>query len=41
MHTILLVLALVLAILAGLNIGAPRVNLGWFALAAFVASFLI
>lgn len=41
MHIILLVAALVLAILAGLNISAPRFNLGWFALAALVASFIV
>jgi hypothetical protein len=37
---VLLIAALVLAILAGLNVPAPRVSLGWIALACYFASLL-
>jgi len=39
LHLILLIAALILAILAGFGIGG-RFNLGWFALACFVAAAL-
>ncbi len=41
LHMFFLILSLVLALLAGLNIPTPpRINLGWYAFAAFIASLL-
>jgi hypothetical protein len=40
-HLILIVFAFILAILAALNIGHPRVNLGWLSLAFFFLDLLI
>lgn len=39
--TILLIVAVVLLVLAGLGVSIERVSLGWFGLAAFVLTFLI
>jgi HAMP domain-containing protein len=38
---ILLVFALVCALLAAFNVGAPRVNLGWLALAFIAGAMLL
>jgi hypothetical protein len=41
MKLIFLVVAIVLFILAGLGVGSPRVNIGWFGLAFFAAAFIV
>jgi len=39
-HTVLLIFAFVLLVLAALNVGSPRVSIGWAGLACWVASLL-
>lgn len=41
LHLILLVLALVLFLLAGFNVSAPKCDLGWLGLACLAGSFLV
>ena len=41
MNLICLIVALVLFILAGINVGHPRVSLGWLGLAFYIASMLV
>ena len=38
---LLMVLGLVLLILAGLNVGVPRVNLGWLGLACWLLAVIL
>lgn len=38
LHIVLLVLAFVLFLLAGVNVGHPRVSLGWLGLACLAAA---
>lgn len=40
-HLILLILALVLFLLEGFHVSAPRCALGWLGLAALAGSFLV
>jgi hypothetical protein len=40
-HQISLIVAAILLLLAGLNVGHERVSLGWIGLFFFVASFLV
>jgi hypothetical protein len=40
-HNGLVVLAIVLFVLAGFGIGAPRAQLGWFGLAAFALAMTV